>query len=129
MYTKEPEAFSYDIMITRFDANMFLNGERKTLYVKVKLHVNKTEKYYPCAVTIDDKSIRSKLKDWLESHYTLTMYHGIMTISGELIDVKSEPITLVKKCIGLEMTVDDEDVLYDDMEAIYVLKQFHLESV
>lgn len=35
---------SYNVMISRFDAKLFISGERKTLYVKIKLHIKRSEK-------------------------------------------------------------------------------------
>ena len=58
-------------MISRFDAKLFISGERKTLYVKIKLHINRSEKYYPTSVVIEDEAIISKLKDWTFGFYVL----------------------------------------------------------
>ena len=56
---------SYNVMISRFDTKLFISGERKTLYVKIKLHIKRSEKYYPTSVVIEDDAIISKLKDWI----------------------------------------------------------------
>lgn len=113
-------------MISRFDAKLFISGERKTLYVKIKLHIKRSEKYYPTSVVIEDEAIISKLKDWMALH-SASMYYGVMTMHK--IDKDEDPITCIRKCVGLEIYGDD-DLLYNK-EDLYAqtLKRLHLESV
>ena len=115
---------SYNVMISRFDAKLFISGERKTLYVKIKLHINRSEKYYPTSVVIEDEAIISKLKDWMAFH-SASIYYGVMTMHK--IDKDEDPITRIRKCVGLEIYGDD-DLLYNK-EDLYVLKRLHLESI
>ena len=110
-------------MISRFDAKLFISGERKTLYVKIKLHIKRSEKYYPASVIIEDDAIVSKLKDWMSLHSSI--YYGVMTM--QKIDKDEDPITRIRKCVGLEIYGDD-DLLYNK-EDLYVLKRLHLESI
>ncbi len=115
---------SYNVMISRFDVKLFISGERKTLYVKIKLHIKRSEKYYPTSVVIEDETILSKLKDWMTSH-SASIYYGAMTMHK--IDKDEDPITRIRKCVGLEIYGDD-DLLYNK-EDLYVLKRLHLESI
>lgn len=117
---------SYNVMISRFDAKLFISGERKTLYVKVKLHIKRSEKYYPTSVVIEDEAIVSKLKDWMTLH-SASIYYGVMTMHK--IDKDEDSITRIRKCVGLEIYGDD-DLLYNK-EVLYAqaLKRLHLESV
>ena len=71
---------SYNVMISRFDTKLFISGERKTLYVKIKLHIKRSEKYYSTSVVIEDETILSKLKDWMTSHSA-----SIFIYSGHLL--------------------------------------------
>lgn len=117
---------SYNVMISRFDAKLFISGERKTLYVKIKLHIKRSEKYYPTSVVIEDEAIVSKLKDWMTLH-SASIYYGVITM--QKIDKDEDPITRIRKCVGLKIYGDD-DLLYNK-EDLYAqaLKRLHLESV
>lgn len=115
---------SYNVMISRFDVKLFISGERKTLYVKIKLHIKRSEKYYPTSVVIEDEAIISKLKDWMLLH-SASIYYGVITMHK--IDKVEDPITRIRKCVGLEIYGDD-DLLYNK-EDLYVLKRLHLESI
>lgn len=115
---------SYNVMIERFDAKLFISGERKTLLLKVKIHVKRREKYFPISVVIEDEAIISKLKDWV-STCSASVCYGVMTMHA--IDKNEDPITRIRKCVGLEIYENKNDELLNK-EDIYALKRLHLES-
>lgn len=117
---------SYNVMISRFDTKLFISGERKTLYVKIKLHIKRSEKYYPTSVVIEDEEIISKLKDWMTSH-SASMYYGVITMHK--IDKGEDPITRIRKCVGLEIYGDDDSLYNKEDLYAQTLKRLHLESV
>lgn len=117
---------SYNVMIERFDAKLFISGERKTLLLKVKMHVKRREKYFPISVVIEDEAIISKLKDWVLS-CSASVCYGVMTM--HTIDKDEDPITRIRKCVGLEIIYENENDELLNKEDIYVLKRLHLESV
>ena len=53
------------------------------------------------------------------------LIYGVMTMHK--IDKNEDPITRIRKCVGLEIYGDD-DLLYNK-EDLYVLKRLHLESI
>ena len=57
--------------------------------------------------------------------HSASMYYGVMTMHK--IDKDEDPITRIRKCVGLEI-YDDDDLLYNK-EDLYVLKRLHLESI